>query len=228
MPKKTIASLLFTCTFLGAILSFGGCDGRGVASALHGEEEPEEESFFWVCCNTDDPDFCSCQWSEQNDCGGGEPTIPSCSLDVVGQSDVAECLTTESLFREGAYDCSCFGGHFTGVDDCGDPDALFTGMVASCTQAPDGPGTACTGGAGDCEWTNDGECDEGTLCDPGTDTADCNDSCEWTNDGECDEPTLCDPGTDTADCNDSCEWANDGECDEPTLCDPGTDSSDCG
>lgn len=56
------------------------------------------------------------------------------------------------------------------------------------------------------------------------------DSCEHARDGECDEPTLCDPGTDTADCSygpNSCEYALDGECDEPNPCQRGTDTSDC-
>ena len=107
-----------------------------------------------------------------------------------------------------------------------------------------------------CDYAFDGECDEPTYCDYGTDTTDCsgssssgygsgnntdyssgNNSCEYAFDGACDEPTYCDYGTDTTDCSgssssgygsgDSCQFALDGACDEPTYCDYGTDTTDC-
>jgi hypothetical protein len=55
--------------------------------------------------------------------------------------------------------------------------------------------------------------------------------CPYTNDGECDEGTYCAAGTDTADCSGgggTCRYANDNECDEPDLCAVGTDGADCG
>ena len=79
--------------------------------------------------------------------------------------------------------------------------------------------TGCTG-TGACEFTNDGECDDGR---------------------DCAETALCDFGTDEADCSfidecdpaNSCVYAFDGECDDGSpgsvtdLCEPGTDDSDC-
>merc|ERR1719182_118744 len=76
----------------------------------------------------------------------------------------------------------------------------------------------------DCNWVNDGDCDDGgpgweyTLCDLGNDCTDCGarlciDDCNWVSDGDCDdggpgwEYTLCDLGTD-------CNWVNDGDCDD--------------
>jgi hypothetical protein len=119
-------------------------------------------------------------------------------------------------------------------------EALFS-FPLLCT----GGGSLCTN---TCQWAYDGECDEGTYCDYGTDCYDCRSStpsctntCTWAYDGECDEPNLCSRGTDCADCGSSspapsptpsctntCTWAYDGECDEPGLCSPGTDCADCG
>jgi len=105
-------------------------------------------------------------------------------------------------------------------------------VAINCSSEPSGPDS--------CAYAYDDMCDEPDLCDPGTDSWDCDDvgsgagtpegGCAFTNDGECDEPGLCDPGTDSADCGasaDSCEYAHDGECDEPTYCYSGTDTTDC-
>lgn len=61
--------------------------------------------------------------------------------------------------------------------------------------------------------------------------------CQFANDGECDEPEgtgLCAEGTDANDCAgfvpSGCQFANDGECDEAEgtgLCAQGTDGADC-
>lgn len=60
-----------------------------------------------------------------------------------------------------------------------------------------------------CDWTEDGECDEGYVCAYGTDVADCEgeggNSCQYAYDGECDEDDNCDFGTDNCDCNDGYE-----------------------
>merc|ERR1719238_2274685 len=81
------------------------------------------------------------------------------------------------------------------------------------------------------------------VCDTGA--ALCVDDCNWVNDGDCDdggpgwEYTLCDLGADCTDCGarlciDDCNWVNDGDCDdggpgrEYTLCELGTDCTDCG
>jgi C1A family cysteine protease len=115
---------------------------------------------------------------------------------------------------------------------------------------PTPPPPPAPSGGDSCPYANDGECDEPTYCQSGTDSTDCNaaptpaptlaptpapsapsggDSCPYANDGECDEPTYCHSGTDSTDCggNDSCPYANDGECDEPTYCHSGTDRTDC-
>jgi hypothetical protein len=38
------------------------------------------------------------------------------------------------------------------------------------------------------------------MCPDGSDWVDCGGECQWANDGECDEPFLCPEGTDGNDC----------------------------
>ncbi|NNG02666.1 MAG: trypsin-like serine protease [Inquilinus sp.] len=100
-----------------------------------------------------------------------------------------------------------------------------------------------------CRYAFDGECDEPTICDQGTDSFDCRrtgtpgpNDCFWSYDGECDEPRIgtnsCPVRSDSWDCRgegpppgaESCPYSEDNECDEPGgtgLCLAGTDTLDC-
>jgi hypothetical protein len=84
----------------------------------------------------------------------------------------------------------------------------------------------CVPFTGQCEFEVDFECDEGTLCAPGTDPFDC---CPSQQDGNCEEFGMggaCPVYSDYYDCN-YCIFVNDLACDEPDLCPSGTDDSDC-
>eukprot|EP01046_Picozoa_sp_COSAG06_P008334 COSAG06_NODE_418_length_15982_cov_3.455204_7_plen_1527_part_00 len=100
-------------------------------------------------------------------------------------------------------------------------------------------GSACELQA--CPYTNDGECDEGTYCAVGTDTADCGSS---SGSGGCPQAhahrvtvggssrCTCEDGYDVNAAGTACElqtcrYTEDGECDEGTYCAVGTDTVDC-
>ena len=97
-----------------------------------------------------------------------------------------------------------------------------------------------TPGGVQCSWSN-GYISGGT-CSGGCSSSSSgsrDNSCAYAYDGECDEPSYCETGTDTSDCSggssggsssggsNSCQYAYDGECDEPSYCETGTDTSDC-
>jgi hypothetical protein len=63
-----------------------------------------------------------------------------------------------------------------------------------CPEGTDGDDCCATEQDGICE-----EVDQGGMCPEGTDWIDCGE-CQWANDGECDEPFLCPEGTDGNDC----------------------------
>ena len=84
-------------------------------------------------------------------------------------------------------------------------------LVASCVTAVDDEVT--------CMYAEDGNCDDASyasattsLCEPGTDSIDCDatalceDTCIWTGDGDCDDggegsiTSTCDLGSDCTDC----------------------------
>ena len=119
--------------------------------------------------------------------------------------------------------------------------ALFVGLL---------PGAPVAAQDNSCRYAFDGECDEPTYCNNGTDSYDCRrqgvpgpNDCFWAYDGECDEPGLgtgvCPAASDAWDCRqqgsppgpNDCPFAFDGECDEPGIgtgvCMSGTDTADC-
>ena len=93
-----------------------------------------------------------------------------------------------------------------------------------------------------CAYTGDGECDETSFCEAGTDPQDCCDGTQvklWpassapfhvpgtpvSNDADCSANTL--PAAVTPAGDDSCTLFNNSVCNEPYECQVGTDSTDC-
>ncbi len=84
----------------------------------------------------------------------------------------------------------------------------------------------CLPFTGQCDFELDFECDEGTLCEPGTDPFDC---CPSQQDGVCEEigmGGMCAPYSDYYDCG-YCVFSGNGSCDEPDFCPVGTDTDCC-
>ncbi len=84
----------------------------------------------------------------------------------------------------------------------------------------------CLPFTGQCDFELDFECDEGTLCEPGTDPFDC---CPSQQDGICEELGMggvCAPYSDYYDCG-YCVFSGNGSCDEPDFCPVGTDTDCC-
>lgn len=150
-----------------------------------------------------------------------------------GGENIGECLSAcDGLFAAGGTCASAL----TALSSCilaYGPDCMTIG--SSCTE----PGQGVVAECGECQWTNDEECDEpeGTgYCPEGTDVNDCA-GCAFALDGDCDEPeglNLCPEGTDVVDCGcpdgmagNTCDYSCDGVCDEPEYCETGTDEYDC-
>lgn len=84
----------------------------------------------------------------------------------------------------------------------------------------------CLPFTGQCDFELNFECDEGTLCEPGTDPFDC---CPSQQDGICEELGMggvCAPYSDYYDCG-YCVFSGNGSCDEPDFCPVGTDTDCC-
>jgi hypothetical protein len=84
----------------------------------------------------------------------------------------------------------------------------------------------CAASSQACAHEFDGFCDEGALCEPGTDPFDC---CATPRDGVCEEKDAggtCPLGSDAWDCG-KCLTAHNGYCDEGLSCPSGSDADDC-
>ena len=159
-----------------------------------------------------------------------------------------------------SYQCeddSCRGEDVTNINQIcnGAPDLCEVLGIQAPANNPGNQPSPSPLGPNSCQYANDGTCDDGrpgssySLCEPGTDEADCgvldySNSCQYANDGSCDDGrpgasySLCDRGTDSNDCRpdlleNSCQYANDGTCDDGragasySICDRGTDENDC-
>ena len=85
----------------------------------------------------------------------------------------------------------------TDAFDCGGCEYVNDGYCDEpflCPPGSDKPDCCATENNGICEQLN-----QGGMCPNGSDPADCGE-CQWANDGECDEPQLCPLGTDGNDC----------------------------
>lgn len=132
----------------------------------------------------------------------------------------------------------CIGlTHYSGLDD---KAQWISGVLGQMNGAatppaapPQPPASNSGGGAGasnsrsersTCPYVNDGECDEPTYCDVGTDTADCQNTQSSQSTPSSSSSSSGGQGQNSSN---SCRWANDNVCDEPAYCLPGTDTADC-
>ncbi len=144
--------------------------------------------------------------SDCNDCGarGGALCTNTCSTSNDGECDDGGANSLYSICDLGS-DCA----------DCGPRQA------AAPTPTPAPAGALCTN---TCSTANDSECDDGgpnslySICDLGSDCADCG-------------PRVAGGG---GLCTNTCSTSNDGECDDGgpnslySICDLGSDCNDCG
>lgn len=220
-----------------------GCPPGDVGCPCDADMECVPEGTCWGgVCVKNGGNLCPYEFDGQCDEGNGicPPGSDPYDCCATQNNGVCEELSMGGNCPDGTDAFDCGGCEWTNDGVCDEPNL--------CPPGSDKPDCCATPNNGVCE-----EVDQGGECPEGTDYDDCGE-CQWMNDGVCDEPNLCDPGTDGDDCcataeNGVCEeidqggdcpdhsddwdcgycaWLNDGECDEPLLCPPGSDVADCG